>query len=83
MKRPLAYITAAWCGDDDDNMERAARYCRIVYEAGFSPVCPALYLPLFLNDAVPEEHKNASTWPATCSGVPVCWWCAATLSPRR
>ena len=58
MKRPLAYITAAWCGDDDDNMERAARYCRIVYEAGFSPVCPALYLPLFLNDAVPEEHKN-------------------------
>ena len=57
-KRPLAYITAAWCGDDDDNMERAARYCRIVYEAGFSPVCPALYLPLFLNDAVPEEHKN-------------------------
>ena len=58
MKRPRAYITAAWCGDDDDNMERAARYCRIVYEAGFSPVCPALYLPLFLNDAVPEEHKN-------------------------
>lgn len=58
MKRPLAYITAAWCGDDDDNMERAARYCRTVYEAGFSPVCPALYLPLFLNDAVPEEHKN-------------------------
>ena len=58
IKRPLAYITAAWCGDDDDNMERAARYCRIVYEAGFSPVCPALYLPLFLNDAVPEEHKN-------------------------
>ena len=29
-----------------------------MYEAGFSPVCPALYLPLFLNDAVPEEHKN-------------------------
>ena len=84
MKRPLAYITAAWCGDDDDNMERAARYCRIVYEAGFSPVCPALYLPLFLNDAVPEEStRTASTWPATCSGVPVCWWCAATLSPRR
>ena len=33
MKRPLAYTTAAWCGDDDDNMERAARYCRIVNEA--------------------------------------------------
>ena len=22
MKRPLAYITAAWCGDDDDNIVR-------------------------------------------------------------
>ncbi|MGK5436901.1 DUF7768 domain-containing protein, partial [Faecalibacterium prausnitzii] len=24
----------------------------------FSPICPPLYLPLFLNDAVPEEHKS-------------------------
>jgi hypothetical protein len=29
-----------------------------VYEAGFSPVCPTLYLPLFLNDEIPEEHKS-------------------------
>ena len=54
MKRPLAYITAAWCGEDYKNTEQAARYCRAVYEAGFSPICPTLYLPLFLNDAVPE-----------------------------
>ena len=26
--------------------------------AGFSPICPTLYQPLFLNDAVPEEHKS-------------------------
>ncbi len=58
MKRPLAYIAAAWCGEDYKNTEQAARYCRAVYEAGFSPICPTLYLPLFLNDAVPEEHKN-------------------------
>ena len=58
MKRPLAYITATWCGEDSKNTEQAARYCRVVYEAGFSPICPTLYLPLFLNDAVPEEHKN-------------------------
>lgn len=37
MKRPLAYITAAWCGDPDTDMELAARYCRMAYEAGFSP----------------------------------------------
>lgn len=57
MKRPLAYITAAWLGGDSENAELAAQYCRTVYEAGFSPICPPLYLPLFLNDAVPEEHK--------------------------
>ena len=62
MKRPLAYITAAWCGDDDDNMERAARYCRIVYEAGFSPVCPALYL----NKAA---TKNEKPFIIICDGV--------------
>ena len=50
MKRSLAYITAAWRGDPAVDMEQAAHYCRVVYDAG--------YLPLFLNDAVPEEHKN-------------------------
>ena len=61
MKRPLAYITAAWCGSDHENTKLAAQYCRTVYEAGFSPICPTLYLPLFLNDAVPEEHKSGIT----------------------
>lgn len=58
MKRPLAYITAAWCGKSATDTEYAAHYCRMAYEAGFSPICPILYLPLFLNDAVPEEHKS-------------------------
>ena len=59
MKRPLAYITAAWDGDDHENTKQATRYCRAVYEAGFSPVCPLLFQPLFLNDAIPEEHKDS------------------------
>lgn len=60
MKRPMAYITAAWNGDEYETTKQAARYCREVYEAGYSPVCPMLYLPLFLNDAVPEEHKTGA-----------------------
>ena len=36
MKRPLAYITAAWLCGDSENAEQAARYCRAVYKAGFS-----------------------------------------------
>jgi len=58
MKRPLAYITAAWSGNGNRDIKQAAKYCRAVYEAGFSPICPLLYLPLFLNDAIPEEHKS-------------------------
>lgn len=58
MKRPLAYVTAAWSGNRSKDTEQAAKYCRAVYEAGFSPVCPLLYLPLFLNNAIPEEHKS-------------------------
>ena len=38
MKRPLAYITAAWSGNEYENAETAARYCRQVYEAGYSPL---------------------------------------------
>ena len=58
MKRPLAYITAAWSGCEFENTENAASYSRAVYEAGFSPICPILFMPLFLNDAIPEEHKS-------------------------
>ena len=38
MKRPLAYITAAWLSGDSENAEQAARYCRAVYEAGFTMI---------------------------------------------
>ena len=29
-----------------------------MYDAGFSPVCPLLFLPLFLKDSIPQEHKD-------------------------
>jgi hypothetical protein len=58
MKRPLAYITAPWGANDIENTEDAAEFCRKVYDAGFTPVCPILFLPLFLNDAIPQEHKD-------------------------
>lgn len=58
MKRPFAYITAAWSDNEYQNTEEAAKYCRAVYDAGFTPICPLLFLPLFLNDAIPQEHKD-------------------------
>ena len=44
MKRPLAYITAPWGENEFENTENAAKYCRAVYDAGFSPICPMLFL---------------------------------------
>lgn len=58
MKRPLAYITAPWGENEFENTENAAKYCRAVYDAGFSPICPTLFLPLFFQDEIPQEHKD-------------------------
>lgn len=58
MRRPLAYITASWGDNEFENTETAARYCRMLYDAGYSPVCPLLFLPLFLKDEIPQEHKD-------------------------
>lgn len=58
MRRPFAYITAAWSDNEYQNTEEAAKYCRAVYDAGFTPICPLLFLPMFLNDAIPQEHKD-------------------------
>ena len=52
MKRPLAYITAPWSKNPHENAANAASYCRQVYDAGYSPVCPVLFLPLFLKDEI-------------------------------
>ena len=76
MKRPLAYVTAAWRGDACEVTEQAAKYCRIVYDAGYSPICPMLYLPLFSMTQCRKNIKAVLIWGAICSGVPVCWWCA-------
>ncbi len=36
----------------------ALRYCRKVYEAGFSPICPRLMYEGLLRDEIPQEHKD-------------------------
>ena len=58
MRKPMAYITAAWSNNEFEVTETAAKYCRKLYEAGYTPICPPLYSPLFLNDQVPQEHKD-------------------------
>ena len=65
MKRPLAYITAPWSNSQYENAENAAAYCRQVYDAGYSPICPMLFLSTFLKDDIPQEHKDGLDMPNT------------------
>ena len=58
MKRPLAYITAPWGENKRENRDTAAIYCRQVYDAGYSPICPMLMHTTFLTDSIPQEHKD-------------------------
>ena len=58
MVRPLAYITAAWSSDEYDAKNAAISYCRQVYDAGYSPICPRLIHGGFLKDDIPQEHKD-------------------------
>ena len=59
MKRPLAYITASWGVDPTENTEIAAKYSRKVFDAGYSPICPILMLSTFIDDGIPQEHKDS------------------------
>lgn len=58
MTRPLAYITASFGDGELDATAVAAKYCRAVYEAGYSPICPVLYQPLFLKKNKAQEYKD-------------------------
>ena len=58
MTRPLAYISAPWGTDNLENATNAANYCRQAYEAGYSPICPVLFMPTFLKGDAPAEVKD-------------------------
>ena len=58
MTRPFAYISAPWGEDNLKNATAAANYCRQVYEAGYAPICPVLFLPAFLKGDAPAEVKD-------------------------
>ena len=59
MRKRIAYITAPWGPNEAENTERAAEYCREIYEEGYLPICPILFLPLFIHEEIPQEHKDA------------------------
>lgn len=76
MNRKRVYICSPLRGDYKANMERARRYCRQMYNAGYNPICPHIYYTQFLDDTIPEERKDglelALNLLRSCQTVVVC-----------
>ena len=53
--RPVIYVCCAYASDPAGNTEKAKRYCRYAVDQGCIPICPILYLPLFMDDEKERE----------------------------
>ncbi|MDD6480897.1 MAG: hypothetical protein PUF65_01285 [Lachnospiraceae bacterium] len=56
--KPWAYVTSAWSADRSKAKRSAKRYCRKLYEAGYTPICPLLSLPEVINVSNADEYKD-------------------------
>ena len=72
MKKPFAYISAAWSGQEFTDTDQAVVYCRKVYQAGFTPICPVLYLPTSSMTPSPPNTRTGLIWRGSCCGAAMC-----------
>ena len=56
--KPWAYVTSAWSADRSKAKRSAKRYCRKLYEAGYTPICPLLSLPEVIDVSNADEYKD-------------------------
>lgn len=56
--KPWAYVTSAWSDDRSRAKRSAKRYCRKLYEAGYTPICPLLSLPDIIDVSNADEYKD-------------------------
>ena len=56
--KPWAYVTSAWSADRTKAKRSAKRYCRKLYEAGYTPICPLLSLPEVIDVSNADEYKD-------------------------
>ena len=55
--KPWAYVTSAWSADRSRAKRSAKRYCRKLYEAGYTPICPLLSLPEVIDTSNADEYN--------------------------
>ena len=58
MIRPLVYVTAAWSDKTHKAKQQANEHCRVLYEAGYSPIVPWMMQKEFIEDVIPQEHAD-------------------------
>ena len=58
MSRPLAYITADFDYWEDNRFNKAREFCRDVYNAGYSPICPFLFHRGLIDLEDSEEYEE-------------------------
>lgn len=52
------YVCSALCGDIEENIKKARRYCEyVVKEFGFIPIAPHIYFTQFLDDDIVKERE--------------------------
>ena len=65
--KPWAYVTSAWSDDRSRAKRSAKRYCRKLYEAGYTPICPLLYLPDIIDISNADEYKDCLLYTSQIS----------------
>ena len=56
--KPWADVTSAWSADRSKAKRSAKRYCRKLYEGGYTPICPLLSLPEVIDVSNADEYKD-------------------------
>ena len=52
-----AYVSAAWSKNKNVAEEEAKRYCRILVDNGYCPICPVLAFSGIFDEEDPGAHK--------------------------
>ena len=52
------FVCSPYSGEVERNVAIARRLCRVVIEAGHSPMAPHLLYPAFMDDADPEDRNR-------------------------
>lgn len=54
---PRAYVTAAWSKNRFEAEEEARKYCQVLVESGYLPICPVLAFSGIFDDDNSNSHK--------------------------